>query len=81
MTFHSTHCDQGVAIKVYNENLPAVVHPVYMYPLMVDADVPARSKFQGVPPHNHIQRIGCDCEACHADINKPSGYDPARELY
>lgn len=65
----------GVIIRVYNKNLPAVVHPVYMYPLMVDADVPARSKIQGIPPHNHAQRIGCDCEACQADINRVEGYD------
>ncbi|KAF8597814.1 hypothetical protein BDV93DRAFT_595840 [Ceratobasidium sp. AG-I] len=66
----------GVAINAYNERLPPVVHKVHMYPLMVDADIPARSKFQGVPPHNHLQRIGCDCDACHADINRLKGYNP-----
>ena len=59
-------------MDVYNQNLPQTVH---LYALMVGADVPARAKVTGVSFHSHTKRIGCDCEACKSDINRPAGYD------
>ncbi|KDN33733.1 hypothetical protein RSAG8_13176, partial [Rhizoctonia solani AG-8 WAC10335] len=72
----------GVVIKIYNENLPPTVptaptaKKVYMYPLLVGADVPARSRHQGLPPHMHRKRIGCDCDVCQADLAEIKAFQP-----
>ncbi|KAF8670362.1 hypothetical protein RHS04_08618 [Rhizoctonia solani] len=73
----------GVAVKVYQENLPQTVERLYAYPAMVDADVPAQAKHNQLPPHSHNKRIGCDCEVTKADLNNPNGkaYDPSKFIY
>ncbi|CUA70797.1 U3 small nucleolar RNA-associated protein 6 homolog [Rhizoctonia solani] len=71
----------GVAIKIFNENLPATVKRVYMYPLLVISDVPARSKIGGLPPHMHRKRIGCDCDVCQADLATSKAYEPENFVY
>jgi hypothetical protein len=64
-------------MKVYQDNLPPTVEKVYAYPAFVGADVPARSKHNGLPAHSHSQWIGCDCEVTKDDLNDPksTAYD------
>ncbi|KAG8732355.1 hypothetical protein FRC12_019304 [Ceratobasidium sp. 428] len=48
---------------------------------MVDADVPGRSKVQGVPSHAHGKRIGCDCDVCQGDVNTVRAYKADEFVY
>lgn len=70
----------GVAIQFYNENLPPVVAKAYG-PLIVNADVPARSKHQGIPSNSHSKWIGCDCDTCLTDLSRLKVYSPAGRLW
>lgn len=67
----------GVVIDIYNNNLPATIKKkVRAYLLLAVSDVPARSKVGGLPAHMHRKRIGCDCDACQADLATTKAFEP-----
>ncbi|KAF8704732.1 hypothetical protein RHS03_05780, partial [Rhizoctonia solani] len=73
----------GVAVHVYQENLPQAVERLYLYPTLLGADIPACSKFNKIPAHSHSKGPGCNCNKNTADLNNPQAkaYDPLEFVY